>query len=71
MSLDTLKAESWLRKNKATLVVKSPAVIQTTTVTTPKIFFLTRRCWNGRNNASVRYKEIAVRFNNDANGKKK
>ena len=56
-------------ENNTTLVVKSPAVIQTTTITTPKMFFLTRRCWNGRNTASVRSQEIAVRFNNDAKGK--
>ena len=70
MSLDSSKAESWLRKDKTTLVVKSPAVIQTATITTPKIFFFTRRCLNGRNVASVWCREIAVMFNNDAKGKK-
>ena len=71
MSVDSLKVKRRLKKVKTILVVKSPAVIQTLTITTPKIFSLTRRCLNGRNLASVRSREIAVRLNNDAKGKKK
>ena len=69
MSLDSLEVKSRLKEIKTTLVVKSPAVIQAAATTTSKIFFLTRRCLNGRNVVSVFFKEVAVRFSNDANGR--
>ena len=69
--MNSLKAESWSKKVTTMPVVKSPEEIQTAAISTPKIFFLTRRCLNGRNVACVRSREIAVRLNNDAKGKKK
>ena len=45
-----------------------PAVIKTIAATAPKIFFLTRRCLNGRNVACARSKEIASRLINEAEG---
>ena len=46
----------------------APAIIQTIAATAPKIFFLTRRCFKGRNVACVRSKEIAPRIINNAMG---
>ena len=53
------------------MVEVSPAIIQAATTAAPKIFFLTRRCTNGRKVACVLSKEIAARFVTDANGHKR
>ena len=53
------------------IMEKSPAVIQTATTSAPKIFFLMRRCLDGRKVACIRSKEIAARVIIDANGKKR
>ena len=52
------------------MAVDRAAVNQTLATAAPNIFFLMRRCLNGRNVACIRSKEIAARFVTEAAGKK-
>ena len=59
------------RKNgEKTTAVDRATVNQTPATAAPNIFFLIRRCLNGRKVVCIRYKEIAARFAIEASGKK-
>ena len=59
------------RKNGEKVIsVDRAAVYQTPATAAPNIFFLMRRCLNGRKVACIRSKEIAARFATEAAGKK-
>ena len=59
------------KTTKTPIAEKSPAIVQTVAIVAPYIFFLMRRCLNGRMVACIRSKEIAARFVTDANGMKR
>ena len=59
------------RKNgEKVIAVDRAAVNQTPATAAPNVFFLMRRCLNGRKVACIRSKEIAARFATEAAEKK-